>query len=122
MNHPHLRRRRTRNFRIRFGYVVTVSRACAEGLPTRPQNGSEKITNIPKSLACRMQWGRAAAGMEGAFPLSAAKCRIFNGAAKPRVRKFGRKTISAIPSGANGNFGHTGPGLSWEVGWGGGGR
>ncbi len=39
---------------------------------------------------------------------------------EPRVRKFGRKTISVTPTGANGNIGNTGPGLSWEVGWGGG--
>ena len=44
--------------------------------------------------------------------------KILKGAPKPRVREFGRKTISVIPTGANGNFGHTGPGLSWEVGWG----
>jgi hypothetical protein len=44
------------------------------------------------------------------------------GGPKPPVRKFGRKTISVITAGANGNFGHTGPGLSWEVGWGRGGR
>ena len=40
------------------------------------------------------------------------------GRPKLRVRKFGRKTISVIPTGANGNFGHTGPRLSWEVGGG----
>ncbi len=39
---------------------------------------------------------------------------------KPRVRKFGRKTISVTPTAAN----NTGPGfeleVGWEVGWGGG--
>ena len=34
--------------------------------------------------------------------------RALKGGLKPRVRKFGRKTISVIPTGANGNFGHTG--------------
>jgi hypothetical protein len=29
-------------------------------------------------------------------------------APKPRIRKFGSKTISIIPTGANGHFGHTG--------------
>ena len=33
------------------------------------------------------------------------------GGPKPRVRKFERKTISVIPTGANGNIGNTGPGL-----------
>ncbi len=34
------------------------------------------------------------------------------GRPRPRVRKFGRKTISVFPTGANGNIGITGPGLS----------
>ena len=44
--------------------------------------------------------------------------KILKGAPKPRVREFGRKTISVIPTGANGDFGNIGPSLVAEE-WGG---
>ena len=38
------------------------------------RHGPKTHASIPKSFARRMQWGCAAAGMEAAFPLPAAKC------------------------------------------------
>ena len=90
--HPQKPRLRTRHFRISAkclaeALVRSNSRrvSCSRGVTclrrrpsAPPQNRSEKIASIPKSLAWRMQGGLTAAGMETVGALPGSKCDSAN--------------------------------------------